>query len=406
MTLRSHYFINKMRAQERWRLEESINLLPSENVTSPDVRSLLASDFGHRYTLPTNAEFSGYFLENSYRGTRITDEIEQATERLACDVFSADYACVKPLSGHIAALIVIVSTTRRGASIASISAENGGYDGYGKGYIPDLFGLRVLHLPFNQKNHNLDTEATVKLIRSNKPRLVILGASFILFPYDMDQVKEACKDAASSLVYDASHVLGLVAGNEFQQPLMEGANILFGSTHKSFFGPQGGLIVTNDQKLFESIQKNLTWKLVDNAHWNRIAALGQSLLELKRFGKVYAKQVVKNAQSLGKELFERDFPIMFEELGYTKSHQLLIDHKQVEKLYDCSMNDLSIRLEKSNIIIDSVARLGVSEITRMGCKERDMSEIAELFLYAVKGRNVKKKVKEFRVKLELSYIFT
>lgn len=365
----------------------------------------MASDFGHRYTLPVNAEFSGYFIDNSYRGTRITDEIERAAEELACEVFSADYACVKPLSGHVAALITIISTAHRGETIASISAENGGYDGYGKGYIPDLFGMDAIDLPFEKELHNLDSEAAASLIRSKKPQVIILGASFILFPYDMGPVKDACEEVGSSLIYDASHVLGLVAGGEFQQPLEEGAKILFGSTHKTFFGPQGGLIVTNAEESIKSLEENLTWRLVDNAHWNRIAALGQSLLELREFGESYAKQVVENAQTLGKELFERGFPIKFEELGFTRSHQLLIDNEKVKMEYGQSINDLSIRLEKSNIIIDSVGRLGTAEITRMGCTKSELSELAKIFMDAVEDANVKKKVKELRDRLKMKYIF-
>jgi len=397
------YFIKQMRAQQRWRLEDSINLLPSENVTSPQVRALLSSDFGHRYTLPVNTEYAGEFLENGYRGTRITTDIEIAAEKVACEVFGARHACVQPLSGHIAAMITIVSVTKRGDGMCSIHVENGGYDGYGQPYIPDILGLRASHLPFDVDKHNIDTIRAGELIRKKKPKLVILGASFIPFPYDMGPIRDACGEAGSVLSYDGSHVLGLIAGGIFQRPLDEGAGILYGSTHKSFFGPQGGLIVTDDDDMDMQIRKNLTWRIVDNVHWNRVGALGQALVESKEFGARYAKQVVKNAKKLGKELTQRGFPLMFEELGFTESHQLLIDTKGLKKAYGMTVNDFSIRLEKSNLIIDSVARLGTSEITRMGVKEKDIHDLADMFVQAAEGRNVRKRVKSFRERFDMAY---
>lgn len=403
--MKNTYFLDMMRAQEKWRLEDSINLLPSENMSSPQVRALLSSDFGHRYTLPVNAEYAGEFLENSYRGTRLTTEVELKAEEAAREVFAAKHACVQPMGGHIAALITIVSTTKRGDAMVAVPPEYGGYDGYGQEYIPDILGLRSFKMPFDPDSYNIDTETTVSMIRSKKPKLVILGASFLLFPYDMKPVREACRAAGSTLVFDGSHVMGLIAGGEFQKPLKEGADILYGSTHKSFFGPQGGIILTNSDSLDKSIRRNLTWRIVDNVHWNRVAALGQALLEFRRFGPAYARQVIRNSRRLGKELKARGIPIMFEDHGFSQSHQLLMDPKEIRAIYGLSMNDFSVRLEKSNLIIDSVSRIGTSEITRLGVKEKHLPELADLFADAAKGRNVSKPVREFRGQFEMDYRF-
>jgi glycine hydroxymethyltransferase len=403
--VKNTYFLDMMRAQEKWRLEDSINLLPSENMSSPQVRALLSSDFGHRYTLPVNAEYAGEFLENSYRGTRLTTEVELKAEEVAKEVFGAKHACVQPMGGHIAALITIVSTTKRGDALVAVPPEFGGYDGYGQEYIPDILGLRSIKMPFDQDAYNIDVESVVSTIRSKKPKLVILGASFLLFPYDMKPVREACRSAGSTLVYDGSHVLGLIAGGEFQKPLKEGADILYGSTHKSFFGPQGGLILTNSDAMNKSIRKNLTWRIVDNVHWNRVAALGQALLEFRRFGPEYAKQVIKNSRRFGKELKSRGMPIMFEGQGFSRSHQLLLDPKKIREIYGVSVNDFSVRMEKSNLIIDSVSRIGTSEITRLGVKEKHLPELADMFADAAKGKNVRKQVKIFRDQFDMDYRF-
>ena len=403
--MKNTYFLDSMRAQEKWRVEDSINLLPSENMTSPQARALLSSDFVNRYTLPVNAEYAGEFMENSYRGAKITTNMELKAEEVTKEVFKAKYACVQPLSGHIAAMITIVSTTSRGDTMCAISPENGGYDGYAAAYIPDILGLKSCPLPFDKGTYNLDAEAAASQIRKEKPRLVILGTSLILFPYDMAPVRDACDDAGSTLVYDGSHVLGLIAGGEFQQPLKEGAEILYGSTHKSFFGPQGGLIVTNSRDRDASIRRNLTWRLVDNIHWNRVSSLGQAMLEMKKFGPAYAKQVVRNSQRFGKELKDRGFPIKFENLGFSMSHQLLMDAKEVKAIYGLGINDFSIRMERSNLIIDSIGRLGTAEITRLGFKEKDLPALAELFIEAAKGRDVKKQVKRLRDRFDMAYRF-
>ncbi len=137
----------------------------------------------------------------------------------------------------------------------------------------------------------------------------MLGQSFFLFPYPLREIAEAAHAVDALVFYDASHVLGLIAGGEFQDPLREGADVLFGSTHKSFPGPQGGLLVTDREDLFAQIDPALVWRVFDNAHWNRIAALAQTLLELERCGRgVRRTAVVANAQALGRALTDRGAP--------------------------------------------------------------------------------------------------
>lgn len=403
--MKNSYFLDSMRAQEKWRVEECLNLLPSENATSPQVRALLSSDFVNRYTLPIEAEYCGSYLENGYRGTRITTEVERKAEQVARQVFACKHACVQPLSGHIAAMIVIASVMKRGDTLLAVGPDYGGYDGYAPPYIPDILGLKSKELPFDQMIHNVDSEKAADMIRKEKPKLVILGASAILFPYDMGPIRDACREARSVLAFDGSHVLGLIAGGEFQRPLKEGADILYGSTHKSFFGPQGGIILTNSEDIDKRIRKNLTWRLVDNAHWNRIASLGHALLEMRKFGPQYAKQVIKNSQRLGKELKYRGFPVMFEERGFSKSHQLLYDSRELKAIYGLSVNDFSVRMEKSNVIIDSVGRIGTSEITRMGFKEKHMPALADIFMAAAKGEDVKAGVRQMRDRFDLAFRF-
>jgi glycine hydroxymethyltransferase len=396
--------LSSVRAHDRWRLEDCINLQPSENVTSPQVREILSSDLVHRYTLIFDQVLHGVYVGNAYGGTRYLDEIESEGEKLACQVFGAKHACLKPLSGHVSALMMLIASCERGDEILTIRPEHGGYDGYWEGYMPKVLGLKVSSLPFIENDWNLDHEKAAEEIIERKPKLVVIGASFFLFPYDLEVLKDACDDAGSLLGYDASHVLGLIAGGEFQRPLQDGVDVVCGSTHKSFFGPQGGIIMTNREDLNEAIRKTVFWTVMDNAHWNRIGALAQSLLEMKEFGSDYAKQVVSNSKTLAKELDERNFPIRFRHKGYTDCHQMMIDTDAVHEKTGLTPHEYSCKLEGSNIIVDSVGRLGTNELTRLGADEETMAVVADMLLRALDGEDLKPEAKQLRASLKLKYV--
>jgi len=206
--------------------------------------------------------------------------------------------------------------------------------------------------------------------------------------------------------YDGSHVLGLIAGREFQRPLSEGADVLVGSTHKTFFGPQGGMFLTNSDEVWERAKKNMVWRLFDNAHWNRIAGVAQALAEHKEFGAAYAAQVVKNAQAFAAELDQRGFPLRFKSLGYTKSHQILLDEDGMKGALHLTPQEFSTAMEANNLIVDAVARIGTNEVTRLGAKEPEMAEIAELMERVIRGKSVKEEVLALRSRLKLTYAFS
>ncbi len=402
--IQNDYFMNAMREEEKWRVNECINLVPSENVTSKQVRALMASDMMHRYTLPLMMEIEGVMFENIYRGGRILDDVTKTTERLAMDVFRSKQACVSPLSGHTAGLLTMAATTKKGDTILTISPhDHGGYDGYSQEFMPDMLGLTMKGLPYDENLWNVKSQEAAEQIRKEKPRLVMLGTPFMIWPYEMAPIADACKDAEATLAYDGSHVMGLIAGRRFQDPLVEGADILLGSTHKSLFGPQGGLILTNDDELGQKIKENTTWKTVDSIHWNRVAALGQALLEMKKYAPQYSGQVIANAKRLGKELKDRGFPVLFDDMGFTKCHQLLYDDKYIKAIFGKDVNELGKTLEKSNIIVDIVGRIGTCEITRLGMKEKDMPALAQMFVSAAEGKDMRKDVKAARNKLRIAY---
>lgn len=350
-----------VRNHEDWRVKECINLIPSENVMSPAVRSLLSSDLGHRYTS----------RDGFYMGTRFTDQIELYGEKLAKEVFEAETADLRSLSGHIANWIFLSTFANSNDKVLCVSTDNGGYPGLWKGGLASLLKLRVLGFPFSETKMNIEVSEAVELVLREKPRIVVFGASLFLFPHPMQEIAKAAREVNAMIGYDGSHVLGLIAGKAFQEPLKEGASVLYGSTHKSFFGPQGGIIVA-DKEHGEAMKKRIFPMFVDNAHWNRIAALTLALAETKTFGREYAEQVIRNAQTLAKALSDYGFPVKCAEYGFTQSHQVWLDCGGYKK-----GEVIAKKLERVNIIADCGVRLGTCEVTRRGMKENEMEKIAE-----------------------------
>jgi glycine hydroxymethyltransferase len=378
--------LNKVVSQhEEWRLRDCLNLIPAENRGSPQMRAMLASDFGNRYTAP----------DRFYRGTRYSDELLSLTEELARKAFKARYADVRPLSGHIANMAVLLSLTKNGDKILSVSPENGGYPGIARPGLAELLHLENLFFPYDHEAVNIDQKEAASLVKSAKPRIVLFGASHIVFP---QPVKEVGKWASGVVAFDGSHVLGLISGGEFQDPLREGCSLLYGSTHKSLPGPQGGIILSNDEEVFQEVSSRVFPGVVDNIHLNRVAGLAVALLEMIQFGRAYAQAVVKNSQALARALVEEGVRVRGASHGYTKSHQVLLD-------YDAAKFESNgARLERANIIADNGGRLGTSELTRMGYGPDEMARIAELFAMVVLGKKpldfvrsrVKSLVKDFQ----------
>jgi len=314
----------------QWRGKECLNLIPSENVMCPVVRSLLASELGHRYTA----------RDRFYMGTLFMDEIEDGGEKLAKEVFGAETADLRPLSGHIADMIFLASFTKSGDVLMCVSPEDGGYPGLWDDGLAGLLGLKTIPLPFSRENMKVDAETA--------------------------------HECGAIVGFDGSHVLGLIAGKHFQDPLREGANALFGSTHKSFFGPQGGIFLA-DKEHGETVKAKVYPRFVDNTHWNRTAALTLALAEMQRFGRDYAGQVVRNAKALAKALHDYGFPVKCSRLGFTESHQVIMDFGGYER-----GREVAEKLQKANIIVDCAVRLGTCEVTRRGMKKGEMDKIAEL----------------------------
>ena len=379
--------LSLVRKHEEWRGKKCLNLIPSENVMSPAVRGILSSDLGHRYTS----------RDRFYMGTKFIDKIEQYGEEIAKELFKAETADLRPLSGHIADLIFLANFTKPNDEIMCVSPEDGGYPGIWENGLPKFLRLENVAFPFSKPDMNIKVEQAKEAIEQVKPKVIVFGASLITFPHPVKELAEVARENGACIGFDGSHVMGLIAGEQFQDPLREGASVLFGSTHKTLFGPQGGIILA-DKEHGEFMKEKIFPVFVDNAHWNRIAALTLSLAQMKKFGRMYAEQVVRNAKVLAATLYDYGFPVVCQHLGFTQSHQVLLDYGNYEE-----GRVIAEKLQNANIVVDCGVRIGTCEVTRRQMKEREMFKIAELIKRTVIDKEQPEKIKKEVTKLSAEF---
>ena len=370
--------------QTKWR-GRCLNLIASENLASKTVRWYLTSDFGHRYNT-----FYDDPMERNYLGNKCIALVETKARETAQKLFGCNFVELRPLGGEMACDAVILSLTETGDTVLETGEKFGGQEVCSRLISAGLLknSLNVEYLAYDLKTSDLDIETNKKLILKTKPKLIIFGKGRPLFPESIDKLRPVIKEVGAYTAYDISHVLGLIAGKAFFNPLDYGADVIMGSTHKTFPGPQGGIILCNDEEIFRKIRLGLYPPLVTNHHANRIAAMAAALIEMLEFGEEYHSQIIKNSQALGKALYDRDFNVLFPELSFSKSHQLHVDVSEFGG--GVMVADL---LEKANIILGATTsigdiikgtkkmsiRMGTQEITRTGMKEKDMNQVAEFF---------------------------
>src|ERR671927_1051179 len=379
-----------MREHHEW-FNRSIPLIASENIPSPAVREAIMCDFGNRYA-------EGWPGERVYAGCIYIDQVELICNDLARRVFRAEFADCRATSGVVANLAIYSAFSNPGEWMMAASIPSGGHISHGKkehsGTAGLVHGLNIEHYPFSKEDMTIDVDATKKKIEEmarngETPKIGMFGGSLFLFPHPVKELADFMHDYGTYINYDGAHVAGLIAGGEFQDPLREGADSMTMSSHKTLWGPQGGIIVSYERNA-DAIKKAIFPGNTSSHHLHHVAGKAIALAESLEFGKDYAKQVIKNAKALAGALVDYGFRVLGEKRGYTASHQIAVD---VSKFGDGG--SVEKNLEKANIILNrqllpgdikagrhymhpSGIRIGVSEITRLGMKESEMTEIASL----------------------------
>ena len=390
-----------LKQHENWR-KECLNLIASENVMSSWAEKVYLSDLIHRYA-------EGLPFKRYYQGLKYFDEIESLTTNAFQKHFKANFADLRPISGTVANLAVFSALSKKGDKILTLGIEGGSHISHEEMGGAGILGLKIFHFDFDEKM-DIDLKKAEKKILKLKPKFIVLGGSLISFPFPVKELKEICQKTGTKIIYDAAHVFGLIFAGFFQDPLKEGADIITSSTHKTFPGPQGGIILGNIEKdLQKKIRKKVFPGLVSNHHLYRIPALYLTLLEMKKFGKSYIRQTIKNAKTLAEELYNFGFKVLGEKKGFTQSHQISVDVNEFG-----GGKIVAEKLEKANIILNknilpwdkldpknpSGIRIGVQEMTRFGMKEKEMVKIVQLIKEVLVDKKnpveIRRKVIKFR----------
>lgn len=379
---------------EQWRGHECINLLAPEALVSPTVRGLLSSEVGQRaaegHIGPVNRWFAG---------TRHIDEVESLCVELLKRLFGSRYAEHRLVASMLGNMAVYAALTEPGDTVMSLAQPVGGHSSNRLDGPAGIRGLRIVDVPFDPVELEVDLDAFASRARQLRPKLVALGASMTLFPFPVRAMAEIVAEWNGRIFFDGAHQLGLIAGGQFQDPLREGAAVLTGSAGKTFSGPQSGVMVWDDPELAQPLCDAVFPALAATHQVNRVAALAAAAAELIAFGEEYMAQIVANAQALGGALAERGIPMLGAHKGFTRTHQVIADVGRFG-----GGLEVAHRLAEANMITNknlipsdrpedwdrpSGLRIGATEVTRLGMQEQDMATIADFIAdVLVDGRPV------------------
>jgi len=348
-----------------------LNMVAAETVTSQLVECILGSDLSRRYSSP-----------GVYAGDKHFRKVYELTLGLLSKLFGAEYINIKPVTGNLAVMAILTGLAEPGDKIIKVGDQHGGYPIR----LAEWANVEIIPFAFDFERMNINTIKAKEQIIQNRPNLVVMGASKFLYPHPVRELAEVAHEVGATVVYDGSHVMGLIAGGEFQDPLKEGADVLYGSVHKTFPGPQRGMIATNNKALMEQISHVLAPPpfLLSCHHLNSAAALGVAAAEMLAFGHQYANQVVRNSRVLAKALLDNDIKVFSaEDSGCTQSHQVILENGG-------AMSEqghlIKRRMENCGIIADSIVRIGTQEVTRLGMGEDEMRKIGSLIADVILSR--------------------
>ena len=426
-----------------WRQEQCVNLIPSENTPSRAVRLLSGSDPACRYA--EHKKILAFYEKEVfyYQGTKFIDQVE----RMLTEEMRAYFGCTevetRTLSGQMSNMAVFSALTdwknrfdrkneakRLGYVMNNHIIKGGHLSAQPMGALHDYIAVdpvtekpAVVNFPVCRDNpYKMDVEETTKLIDRYRPELIIFGKSMVLHKEPVAQIRQFVDEQRipTTIMYDMAHVLGLI-GDHFQNPFQEGAEIVTGSTHKTFFGPQRGVIGVNYKEedlkygLWKTIESRTFPGSVSNHHLGTQLGMLMAAYEMNQFRDAYQSAIIRNAKSFARSLRSYGLDVVGDPaIDYTETHQVIVSVGYGEGA------EIAERLEQNNVIVNYQAtpdeegftasgalRMGVSEMTRFGFEEKDFDQLASLMADCIlRGREIKGDVERLRAgHTEMRYCF-
>lgn len=426
-----------------WRQEQCVNLIPSENTPSRAVRLLSGSDPACRYA--EHKKILAFYEKEVfyYQGTKFIDQVE----RMLAEEMRAYFGCTevetRTLSGQMSNMAVFSAlmdwknrfdrkneAKRLGYVMNNHIIKGGHLSAQPMGALHDYIAVdpvtekpAVVNFPVCRDNpYKMDVEETKKLIDRYRPELIIFGKSMVLHKEPVAQIRQFVDEQKipTTIMYDMAHVLGLI-GDHFQNPFQEGAEIVTGSTHKTFFGPQRGVIGVNYKEedlkygLWKTIESRTFPGSVSNHHLGTQLGMLMAAYEMNQFRDAYQSAIIRNAKSFARSLKSYGLDVVGDPaIDYTETHQVIVSVGYGEGA------EIAERLEQNNVIVNYQAtpdeegftasgalRMGVSEMTRFGFEEKDFDQLAGLMADCIlRGREIKGDVERLRAgHTEMRYCF-
>ena len=426
-----------------WRQEQCVNLIPSENTPSRAVRLLSGSDPACRYA--EHKKILAFYEKEVfyYQGTKFIDQVE----RMLAEEMRAYFGCTevetRTLSGQMSNMAVFSAlmdfknrfdrkneAKRLGYVMNNHIIKGGHLSAQPMGALHDYIAIdpvtekpAVVNFPVCRDNpYKMDVEETKKLIDRYRPELIIFGKSMVLHKEPVAQIRQFVDEQKipTTIMYDMAHVLGLI-GDHFQNPFQEGAEIVTGSTHKTFFGPQRGVIGVNYKEedlkygLWKTIESRTFPGSVSNHHLGTQLGMLMAAYEMNQFRDAYQSAIIRNAKSFARSLRSYGLDVVGDPaIDYTETHQVIVSVGYGEGA------EIAERLEQNNVIVNYQAtpdeegftasgalRMGVSEMTRFGFEEKDFDQLASLMADCIlRGREIKADVEQLRARhTEMRYCF-
>ena len=384
---------------------DGLGMIASENIVSPMVQKIVSSDLHGRYA-------EGLPFKRYYQGCGGFDTIEDLGLSLAKEVFNVPFANIQSTSGTVSNIAAMKALAKPGDSITAVSTADGGHISHARMGAVGLRDLNLSTYPWDEERMEPDIDASADLIREVAPKIALFGQSVFLFPTPLKELADAAHEVGATVMYDGAHVLGLIAGGCFQDPLHEGADVMTGSSHKTFPGPQGGFILSSseDEKFQRKLNNAVFPGTCSSYHLHHVAGKVVALAEFQEYGAELSKNTVANAQAFAAGLAAEGFDVLAESRGYTASHQVLTRHGELDSGAGAKAADL---LEQAGIITNmnmlpgdtkamtpSGLRLGVQELTRVGMGTDEMVDVARFYarvlLNGEDPKSVKNDVRDFK----------
>ncbi len=360
---------------EEQRQLSKLELIASENFTSPAVRQAMGSVMTHKYA-------EGYPGKRYYGGCEFVDQAEDLARDRACELFSCQYANVQPHSGSQANMGVYFSALEPGDTILGMDLSHGGHLTHGS---PVNFSGRLYNVVFyglKKETGTIDYDQVREMAKEHRPKVIIAGASAYPRQIDFARFREIADETGAKLVVDMAHIAGLIAAGLHPSPLGH-AHFTTTTTHKTLRGPRGGMILSSEEfgkKLNSQIFPGIQGGPLMHVIASKAVAFGEAL---KPEFKKYQQQVIKNTQALAKSLSELGYDMVS---GGSDNHLILIDltnkditGKDAELALDkagMTVNKNTVPFETRSPFVTSGIRIGTPAMTTRGMKEEDMQRIA------------------------------